>query len=208
MKKNILSLFKRKKNEPIVVVSGLPRSGTSLMMQMLDAGGLPPLTDHERSADEDNPKGYYEFEQVKALKDGDWKWIAQAQGKAVKIISALLEYLPANQRYKVICMRREISEILASQRKMLERRGESSTVDDVHMADMYRRHLSSVEAWLAAQDNIDALYVNYAQLLSDPGSQVARLLAFLELPLNAEAMQAVPDKSLYRNRGGGNREGR
>ena len=207
MKKNILSLFKRKNNEPIVVVSGLPRSGTSLMMQMLDAGGLPPLTDHERSADEDNPKGYYEFEQVKALKDGNAKWVAQAQGNAVKIISALLEYLPANQRYKVIFMRREISEILASQRKMLERRGESSTVDDEQMAHMYRRHLSSVEAWLAAQEHIDTLYINYAQLLDDPTVQIQRLLTFLGLPLDAQAMQAVPDKRLYRNRGDQNREG-
>ena len=108
-----------------------------------DAGcrGLPPLTDHERSADEDNPKGYYEFEQVKALKEGDWKWIPQAHGKAVKIISALLEYLPANQRYKIIFMRREIGEILASQHKMLERRAESSTVEDEQMAQLYQRHL-------------------------------------------------------------------
>lgn len=207
MKKNILSLFKRKNNEPIVVVSGLPRSGTSLMMQMLDAGGLPPLTDHERSADEDNPKGYYEFEQAKALKDGNAKWVAQAQGNAVKIISALLEYLPANQRYKVIFMRREISEILASQRKMLERRGERSTVDDEQMSHMYRRHLSSVEAWLAAQEHIDTLYINYAQLLDDPTVQIQRLLTFLGLPLDAQAMQAVPDKRLYRNRGDQNREG-
>lgn len=208
MKKNILNLFKRKKKEPIVVVSGLPRSGTSLMMQMLDAGGLHPLTDHERLADEDNPKGYYEFERVKALKDGDVGWVAQAQGKAIKIISALLEYLPSNQRYKVVFMRREIAEILASQHKMLERRGESSTVDDEQMAQMYRRHLSSVEAWLAAQDNIDILFVPYAQLLNDPAAHIQRLLDFLELPLDAQAMQAVPDKSLYRNRGEGNREGR
>jgi hypothetical protein len=208
MKKNIFSLFKRKKNDPIIVVSGLPRSGTSLMMQMLDAGGLPPLTDHERRADEDNPKGYYEFERVKALKDGDFKWVTQAQGKAVKIISALLEYLPPSQPYKVIFMRREIAEILASQHKMLVRRGESSTIDDEQMAQMYRRHLSSVEAWLAAQDHIDTLFVPYTQLLNDPAAQIQRLLTFLELPLDAQAMQAVPDKSLYRNRGEGNREGR
>lgn len=201
MKKNLLSLFNRRKKGPIVVVSGLPRSGTSLMMQMLDAGGLPPLTDHERRADEDNPKGYYEFERVKALKDGDMGWVAQAQGKAVKIISALLEYLPASQRYKIIFMRREISEILASQHKMLARRGESSPVEDEQMALMYRRHLSAVEAWLAAQDNIDTLFVPYMQLLTDPNAHIQRLLAFLELPLDAQAMQVVPDKSLYRNRG-------
>ena len=202
MKKNLLSLFNRRKKGPIVVVSGLPRSGTSLMMQMLDAGGLPPLTDHERRADEDNPKGYYEFERVKALKDGDMGWVAQAQGKAVKIISVLLEYLPASQRYKIIFMRREISEILASQHKMLARRGESSPVEDEQMAQMYRRHLSAVEAWLAAQDNIDTLFVPYMQLLTDPNTHIQRLLAFLELPLDAQAMQVVPDKSLYRKRGG------
>jgi hypothetical protein len=199
----IKNLFQRTPKKPIVVVSGLPRSGTSLMMQMLNAGGLPPLTDRERSADEDNPKGYFEFERVKALKDGDWKWMNQAQGKAVKIISALLEYLPSNQSYKVIFMRREIGEILASQDKMLARRGETSAVDDEHMAQMVQRHLSAVEAWLVAQEHIDTLYVPYTQLLSNPAEQVQRLLEFLDLPLDAEAMQAVPDKSLYRNRSRG-----
>lgn len=193
-------IFQRTKPTPIVIVSGLPRSGTSLMMQMLEAGGLPALTDRERCADEDNPKGYYEYERVKALKRGDWKWINQAQGKAVKIISALLEYLPKNRSYKVIFMQREIGEILASQQKMLDRRGESNPVSNEDMTTMLRRHLAAVEAWLAAQEHIDTLFVQYHMLVSNPIEQVERLKIFLEMPLDTQEMQTVPDKNLYRNR--------
>ena len=120
----IVNLFRHKRAlEPVFIVSGLPRSGTSLMMMILNAAGIPPLTDYERNADEDNPRGYYEFERVKKLKDGDFGWLENAQGKAVKVISALLTYLPEGYTYKVIFMRRELSEILASQRKMLINRG-------------------------------------------------------------------------------------
>ncbi len=172
--------FKRQETkEPIVIVSGLPRSGTSLMMQMLAAGGLPPLTDNERSADDDNPKGYLEFERVKQLKEGDTKWVENAQGKAVKVISALLEYLPRRKRYKVIFMRRELEEVLASQQQMLVRRGEApGETGDQAMAQMYKRHLSTLEAWLAAQDHIETLYVRYDQLLADPEARSSASCAF------------------------------
>ena len=120
-----------KQNEAIIVVSGLPRSGTSMLMKMLDAGGVPPLTDNIRTADEDNPKGYYEFERVKALDKGDTAWVADAHGKSVKVISALLKHLPADQSYRVVYVRRNMDEILASQRKMLVRRGEDpDKIDD------------------------------------------------------------------------------
>lgn len=200
--KTLRGLFGGAKGKaPVVIVSGLPRSGTSLMMQMLAAGGLAPLTDNERSADDDNPKGYLEFERVKQLKEGDINWVNHAQGKAVKVISALLEHLPRNQRYKVIFMRRELEEVLASQKQMLLRRNETpGAVNDEAMAQTYKRHLAQVDAWLAAQDHIDTLYVRYDRLLADPIDETARIVAFLELPLDANAMQAVPDQCLYRQR--------
>src|ERR671923_2816349 len=117
--KSLFSNVKKpKKGDSIIVVSGLPRSGTSMMMKMLAAGKIELFTDNLRVADEDNPEGYFEFERVKKLKDGDFAWLPGAQGKAVKVISALLEFLPSEFNYQVIFMRRRMSEILASQRKM------------------------------------------------------------------------------------------
>src|SRR5574342_806932 len=119
-------LFKRSTSaaEFVTVVSGLPRSGTSMMMRMLETGGLPVMTDHIRIPDESNPKCYYEFEQVKQLKEGNTGWISEGKGKVVKIISALLEYLPPGHKYRIVFMQRNMDEILASQREMLLRRGE------------------------------------------------------------------------------------
>ena len=117
-------LFTQQAEQTITIVSGLPRSGTSMMMKMLEAGGIPPLTDEIRTADTDNPKGYYEFERVKKMDKGDTAWLENAQGKSVKVISALLKHLPSDYRYRVIFMRRDMSEILASQKKMLDHRGE------------------------------------------------------------------------------------
>ena len=118
------------KSSAIIVVSGLPRSGTSMMMKMLAEGGLEPVTDALRRADEDNPNGYFEFEPVKQLADGQDAWLDGAGGKLVKVISALLEHLPARHQYKVVFMEREIKEILASQQKMLQRRNEASGTTD------------------------------------------------------------------------------
>jgi DNA-binding transcriptional MerR regulator len=184
----------------ITVVSGLPRSGTSMMMKMLEAGGLPVLTDHERQADADNPKGYYEFEQVKEI-ETDKTWLPQAQGKVVKMISALLRHLPSDHRYKVIFMRRHMEEILASQRQMLVRRGEDTErVSDERMSGMFRHHLEQVEAWLEEQPNIDVLYVHYSAVLADPGPQAERVNEFFDGALDAQAMARVVDSSLYRQR--------
>ncbi|MDD2923047.1 MAG: hypothetical protein PHQ36_12250, partial [Anaerolineales bacterium] len=126
------NFFKREEpkiaNKKIVVVSGLPRSGTSMMMKMLVEGGIPSVVDSLREADEDNPNGYFEIQQVKALKDGEKRWIYDARGKAVKVISYLLEFLPEDISYDVIFMEREISEVLASQKKMLQRRNETSAL--------------------------------------------------------------------------------
>ena len=185
----------------MIIVSGLPRSGTSMLMKMLEAGGIPPLTDNIRTADSDNPKGYYEFERVKALDKGDTAWLADTQGKVVKVISALLKYLPAEYKYRVVYIRRNMPEILASQRKMLVRRGEDpDKVDDAQMTELFNKHVAQVEAWLAAQPNIDVLYVHYSDMLQDPQTEAVRLNEFLGGNLDIEAMVSVVDPHLYRNR--------
>lgn len=200
---NFFSRFRSPKTRRgfVTVVSGLPRSGTSLMMQMLEAGGMQILTDRVRSADQDNPKGYYEFERVKKLKDGDVEWVADAQGRAVKVISALLEYLPAQYSYKLIFMQRDIAEILASQKQMLRRRGETGEqVSDETLARLFSEHLSRVESWLDAQPNMDVFYMRYSTLLQDAEMVAQNLDRFLGLELNISSMKAIPDKSLYRQR--------
>ncbi len=194
-------LFKKKPSQPIIIVSGLPRSGTSMMMKMLAAGGLPILTDNLRQADESNPKGYYEFERVKKLKENDTEWLAEARGKAVKIISALLEYLPPEHSYKIIFMRREMGEILASQKKMLVHDGKpTDDVSDEKLATIYQKHLAKVESWLAQQPNIEVLYVSYNELLAEPQRNLPTILGFLNLSLDPDLMLQVIDPSLYRQR--------
>lgn len=196
-------LFKKKsgKEDKIVVVSGLPRSGTSLMMMMLDAAGFPPMQDHVRTADEDNPKGYYEYERVKKLPEGDDSWLKDAKGKAVKIITFLLTHLPKKHKYDVVIMRREISEILASQRKMLIRRGEDpDKVNDEEMSELFSRHFSEVMAWVKKQKNIRFVEINYNQLMEDPAAQIEKVNQFLGGALDTAAMLARIDPSLYRQR--------
>ena len=195
------NLFKSESPQPVTVVSGLPRSGTSMLMKMLEAGGIPPLTDSIRTADDDNPKGYYEFERVKAMDKGDTAWLADAQGKVVKVISALLKYLPADYQYKVVYIRRNMPEILASQRKMLIRRGEDpDKMDDAQMAALFTKHVAQVEQWLQAQPNILVLYVHYSDILADPEAQVTRINEFLGGQLDTMKMGMVVDPNLYRNR--------
>lgn len=186
--------------EIVTVVSGLPRSGTSMMMKMLEAGGLSPVTDNIRTADEDNPKGYYELEKVKEMKSNA-EWLSEAHGKVIKVISALLQDLPGDHRYRVVFMRREMAEILASQRQMLIRRGqEPNKVPDEKMAAMFEKHLVKIGEWIEAQPNIDVLYIKYNDILAEPGASVATLNAFFGGALEADAMQAVVDKQLYRQR--------
>ena len=186
--------------DAITIISGLPRSGTSMMMRMLGAGGMEILTDNIRTADEDNPQGYYEFERVKRS-EHDQAWLADARGKAVKMISALLKHLPRNYSYKVIFMRRKMEEILASQKQMLTRREEpTGTISDVKMADIFRRHLAEIEAWLAQQPNIEVIYVQYDQAVQEPISQAQKVNHFLGSSLNVQKMARVVDSTLYRQR--------
>lgn len=171
-----------------------------MMMKMLEAGGLEVLTDRLREADEDNPKGYYEFERVKQL-ENDKSWLPKAEGKVVKIISQLLHHLPSDYVYKVVFMRRRMEEILASQERMLVRRGEESDkISDDKLAALFRQHLERVQGWLDAQPNFDVTYVSYNQVLESPRDEAERVDAFLDEPLDVERMAAVVDPSLYRQR--------
>lgn len=194
-------LFSNSSPTPITIVSGLPRSGTSMMMKMIEAGGIPPLTDAIRAADEDNPKGYYEFERVKKLDKGDTAWLAEANGKSVKVITALLKHLPPAYQYRVIFVQRHMPEILASQRKMLLNRGEDADkMDDATMADLFGKHLAQVTAWLAAQPNFQTLYLHYSDVVADPEAAAEQINAFLGGGLDVAGMATAVDPNLYRNR--------
>ena len=188
--------------ETITIVSGLPRSGTSMMMKMIQAGGIEPMTDNIRQADEDNPKGYFELEKVKELdKTEDKAWLADAQGKVVKIISQLLKDLPPNFTYNVVFMRRKMKEILASQKQMLVRRGEpTDSISDEELANLFNMHVSQVESWLEEQSNFDVIYVPYNDAIEKPAKYADDLNNFLGRDLDVGAMTAVVDKSLHRQR--------
>ena len=187
--------------QPVIIVSGLPRSGTSMMMKILEAGGLPVLIDGLRAADPDNPEGYYELERVKALDKGDTAWVGDARGHGVKVISALLEYLPSIYSYRVIFMHRNMDEILRSQRKMLARRNEPvDAVADAEMAELFAKHVAKVQEWLRSQPNFTLLDVDYNVMLKDPEPYVAAVNRFLDNRLDAQAMIAVVNPDLYRNR--------
>lgn len=197
-------LKKLKYGKPIIVVSGLPRSGTSMMMKMLEAGGVEIASDGERKADDDNPKGYYELERVKALDKGkDKSWVKNLRGKAVKVISFLLKDLPDEHRYKVIFIRRDLKEVMASQNKMLVNRGvDFDPVDDEKMIGNYEKHLHQVEQMLEGNERFDVLYLNHRAILNDPAVAAGAVCVFLEEGLNEKAMAGVVDTTLYRNRTG------
>ncbi|MCE9613349.1 MAG: sulfotransferase [Lentisphaerae bacterium] len=186
-------------DEVITIVSGLPRSGTSMMMKILEAGGMRPLTDNIRQADVDNPKGYYELERVKKISH-DSAWLPAARGTVFKMVSTLLVKLPPAYTYRIIFMRRPMDEILASQSKMLERLGKPSGPDDGQMTALFNRHLAEIQVWLAKQPNMRVHYVHYGDVIQSPQKVMADLCAFLERPLDAARMAAIVDPELYRNR--------
>jgi len=183
----------------ITIVSGLPRSGTSLMMQMLDAGGLPVLSDGERKADTDNPKGYLEWERIKQLPK-DPNLIAEAEGKVVKVISQLILSLPAGHEYRVVFMQRPLPEVLRSQDEMLRRRCADSNSGTSAIEEAFQRHLIDVNKWLAGQANMQVLRVHYHRILREPKAVAEEVAAFLQAPLDIEAMVRQVDGTLYRNR--------
>ncbi|CAG0926624.1 hypothetical protein TFLX_00133 [Thermoflexales bacterium] len=185
----------------VTIVSGLPRSGTSMMMKLLEAGGLPPVTDNIRTADEDNPKGYYEFERVKQLPKGDVAWLPEAQGKVVKVIAALLPHLPGGYHYRVVFMQRAMPEVLASQRQMLIRRGEDpDKIPDEVLARLFEKHLKQVNEWVSRQPHVERLEVNYNEMLKNPPPFIEQVNAFLGNQLDRGKMASVVDPSLHRQR--------
>jgi len=170
------------------------------MMQALEAGGLPALTDNLRKCDEDNPEGYYEFEPVKKTKT-DPAWVARAQGKAVKMVYSLLYDLPEDYEYRVIFMRRDMDEVLASQRIMLERRGQKGAdTSDETLAGFFGRDLDKVYQWVESQDNISMLPVDYNAMVKAPLPECQRVSDFLGLGLDVAKVASMVNPSLYRNK--------
>jgi hypothetical protein len=184
----------------ITVVSGLPRSGTSLMMRMLAAGGMPVLTDHVRAADEDNRQGYYEYEPVKQL-PRDPTVLNAARGKVVKIISELLRHIPPTYPCKVIFMQRAMAEVLASQQQMLIRRGKpTDAISDADMAALFTRHLHQIERWIDQQAHLDVCKISYNELMREPAPHIMQINTFLGGTLDTPRMARVIDPTLYRQR--------
>ena len=198
--------------EIITVVSGLPRSGTSLMMQILEAAGIPPFTDHKRVADDSNRKGYYEHGQVSALLSSPNRaWLKESRGRAIKIVAPLLAGLPAKLRnagaqpeplhYRVVFMERDMEEILQSQDTMLRRLGKTpaagETTPDISKA--YRQHLRRAKGWCASH-GVHALGVSYENLVHRPEEILPQLAAFLGTPDKLDAMRACIAPELHRAR--------
>jgi hypothetical protein len=204
MTSSLVERLKRKlrTGRQIVVVSGLPRSGTSMAMMMLEAGGVPLLTDAVRLADESNPNGYFEFEPVKQLGSaGDLGWLADAGGRAVKIISFLLTWLPETHDYRVLFMQRDLDEVIASQQKMLLRRGEAAaTAGASDMREIYAQHLVQVERFLSNRRCFTRLPVGYRDVIERPDVEARRISDFLGGGLDIGRMAGVADRQLYRNR--------
>ncbi len=188
------------KRNYVIIVSGLPRSGTSMMMKAIHAGGIEPVIDNIRKADEDNPKGYYEFEPVKKTKE-DASWVPGAAGKVVKMVYRLLYNLPADFEYRVVFLQRDLTEVLASQRKMLERSGKpGGAIPDEQMAALFKAELDKCDKWLNEQPNFKVLYLNHRDMINGPQAQCEKINDFLDGGLNLEAMAETVDPTLYRNR--------
>jgi hypothetical protein len=185
----------------IIIVSGLPRSGTSMMMAMLQAAGLELLVDDIRTADQDNPRGYYEYDKVKRLHK-DTSWLHEAQGKVVKIVSSFLEFLPPEHYYRVIFMQRTMTEILSSQQKMLDRNQRQAAADNAKLSSLFNAHIQKVLDYLDKQNNFTTCRLSFNRLLlSNPEEELTRLIRFFDGRLEKDPMLAVIDKALYRQRG-------
>ena len=183
-----------------LIVSGLPRSGTSLMMQMLDAAGLVAMTDEKRPADDDNPQGYYEWEEIKKLRKNP-HLIEQAEGKVIKVISALLPALPPRNRYRIIFMKRPVEEIVDSQWTMLARQGQKPRAEKEHLIQTQQTHIIQTLAELRQHPNIQLLEIDYPELVATPNSQLPALQAFLgnSIP-HPESLTTPINPKLHRNK--------
>lgn len=192
---------KTKEKKYITIVSGLPRSGTSMMMAMLKAGGMDLVVDDLRKADEDNPKGYFELESVKMLEE-DSSWLENSENKAVKVISMLLYQLPKEFNYQIVFMQRLLDEVLASQKKMLERRGEPlpDKAMDLVMKNKFDVHLRKIHAFIETQENMKAIYVRYREIINHPAENARKINLFLGGGLDTQKMAGIVDSTLYRQR--------
>ncbi len=195
-------LFAGDRGEPIVIVSGLPRSGTSMMMNMLHGGGLSVMSDGEREADIDNPKGYFEYERVKDLEtETDKSYVREGRGKVLKVISFLIKDLPDDNDYDIIFMRRDLGEVLKSQAKMIDRLGTSDTdADDEAMKEAYRNDIVRTRLLCKKRPNMRLLEVHYKSTIEDADATAEKVNAFLGGRLDLASMKAAVDGSLYRNR--------
>ncbi|MFZ4414233.1 MAG: alkaline phosphatase family protein [Bacteroidales bacterium] len=180
----------------IIIVSGLPRSGTSLMMQILNAAGIEPLTDAVRQADDNNPKGYFEFEKAKNIVN-DNTWLELAQGKVVKIISYGLQFLPQDYNYKIIFMQRDLHEIIKSQQKMLNK---SQSTFPTAIYNVFKNDLEKLKYWTEKEPNVEIMYVNFSDLFEEPTGIAQDLSAFLNKTLSVENIKSVLSPDLYRNK--------
>jgi hypothetical protein len=205
MLESLKRVFRKNQGDPIVIVSGLPRSGTSMLMKMLEAGGMEIMTDSERVADIDNPKGYFEYERVKDLeKETDKSYVREGRGKVLKVISFLIKDLPDDNDYRVIFMRRNLDEVLASQNKMIQRLGtEDSTAAKDAMREAYRNDIVRTRLLCKKRPNFELIEVNYKSTIEDPEATARSVNAFVGGYLDEAAMRAAVDGSLYRNRGKG-----
>lgn len=187
--------------QAITVVSGLPRAGTSMLMQALAAAGLPPFTDHRRQADTDNPNGYLEHTAVTALAR-DARFLEQAVGKVVKVVAPLLPYLPPRFRYNVIFMERDLDEVIASQQRMLARAGKEERARSFPLAlqRAYREQLQQADDWCARNPHVEVLRVPYHAVIADPRRAMARVQAFLGGALDLDALVSAVDPALHRER--------
>jgi hypothetical protein len=192
----------RRGDKPVYIVSGLPRSGTSMMMRMLEAGGIEPFSDGERAADIDNPEGYYEFERVKDLeKDADKTWVREARGRTLKVISFLLRHLPDDNTYRIVYMRRHLDEVLRSQDKMLDRLGNAAPGADLEATkEAYRNDIVAARLYARKQPFMEMIEVHYAETIADPASTARAVNRFLGGFLDEAAMAAAVNERLYRNR--------
>jgi len=202
MFESLKRVFRKKQGDPIVVVSGLPRSGTSMLMNMLDAGGMEIMTDSERVADIDNPKGYFEYERVKDLeKETDKSYVREGRGKVLKVISFLIKDLPDDNDYRVIFMRRDLEEVIASQNKMIQRLGtEDSTAAEEAMKEAYRNDIVRTRLLCKNRPNFELIEVHYKSTVEEPSDTAHSVNAFVGGHLDEVAMRAAVDGSLYRNR--------
>jgi hypothetical protein len=184
----------------VTIVSGLPRSGTSMMMRMLEAGGISPVVDGERKANADNPMGYYEFEPVKALKE-DSSWVADSTGQAVKVIYKLVYDLPNNVPYRIVFMQRDIEEVLSSQEKMMRRDGlDPDTIGRDLLFNLFQTDVMDFRRWAEVQGNIQIMYADYRRMVDEPEEMSRHIAEFLGQDLDIPAMASVVDPDLYRNR--------